>query len=43
MQKVKNSHKLAEYLLNVSYTESHDVFATRNSARSNRRDKMLDA
>lgn len=43
MQKVKNSRKLAEFLLNLSSINSHDTFATRNSAKMNQRDKMLDA
>lgn len=43
MQKVKTSHKLVEFLLNLSSIESQNIFATRNSARSNQRDKMLDA
>jgi len=43
MQKVKNSLKFAEFLLNLSYIESHDVFVTRNSATSSQQDKMLNA
>lgn len=43
MQKVKTSFKFAEFLLNLSYIESHDIFVTRNSAISSQREKMLNA
>lgn len=43
MEKAKNNLKLADFLLNPCWIDSHDASLTRNSATSSQKDKIPNA